>query len=383
MRVPYARQSISEDDISAVVEILKGEYLTQGPAVERFEESVANYCGAPFAIAMNSATSALHLACLALDLGPNDILWTSAITFVASANCGVYCGAKVDFVDIDLVTHNISLSALEEKFRNAEQQGCLPAVLIVVHFSGEPAELEPIKKLADRYGCRVIEDASHAIGARYKGAAIGSCWHSDITVFSFHPVKVITTGEGGMALTRDPALAQRMRLLRSHGITRSEAEFEGPTDGPWYYEQIMLGYNYRMTDIAAALGSQQLLRIDKFIDARHRLAANYDQALAALPLTRPHRNAGARSSLHLYVIRVGEDDNRRAVFEFLRASGVMVNVHYIPVYRHPFYKSMGYSPGSFPAAEKYYASAISLPMYAALSDNEQQLVIDAVGKALS
>ena len=383
MIVPYARQSISDDDISAVVAVLRSDYLTQGPVVEQFENDVADYCGAAFGVAMNSATSALHVACLALDLGPGDILWTSAITFVASANCALYCGASVDFVDIDIDNHNISVPALEEKFRAAERRNCLPSVLVVVHFSGEPADLKPIKAMADKYGCRLIEDASHAIGAQYHGTAIGACQHSDITVFSFHPVKILTTGEGGMAMTNDPKLADRLRLLRSHGITRDPAEMVHPFEGSWYYEQVELGYNYRLTDIGAALGCSQLRRIETFIARRHDLARRYDQALEGLLVTRPCRSAASRSALHLYVIRIDPDQHdRKVIFDRLRASGIMVNVHYIPVYRQPFYASLGHPFESCPSAETYYQSAITLPMYADLTHFEQDTVVDALRKAL-
>lgn len=383
--VPYARQAISDDDIAAVADALRSDWLTQGPAIPRFESALAKYCGAPHAVAVNSGTSALHIACLALGLGPGDRLWTSANTFVASANCARYCGADVDFVDIDPGTFNLNTAALADKLAHAEREGRLPKIVVPVHFGGQPCDMAEIARLAHRYGFAVIEDASHALGAEYGGAKIGSCDHSDVTVLSFHPVKIITTGEGGAALTRRADLAKRMQLLRSHGTTRDESQMEGPSDGPWYYQQITLGWNYRMTDIQAALGASQMYRIDEFVSRRRELAGRYDAAFAGSPIGVAARLDGAVSAWHLYVIQLEEarlGRSRKAVFEALRSSGIQVNVHYIPVHLQPYYQRLGFAPGDFPAAERYYERAISLPMYAGLSDSEQERVISAVKHAL-
>ncbi|HEY8351532.1 MAG TPA: UDP-4-amino-4,6-dideoxy-N-acetyl-beta-L-altrosamine transaminase [Sphingomonadales bacterium] len=383
--IPYGRQNISEEDISAVVEVLRSDFLTQGPAVPRFEAAVAEYVGARHAVACSNATAALHMACMALGVGPGDIVWTSPNTFVASANCALYCGASVDFVDIDPVTWNMSPAALEEKLRAAEREGRLPKVVIPVHFSGEPCDMAAIGALAKRYGFRVIEDAAHAIGAAYPGGKVGDCRHSDIVVFSFHPVKIITTGEGGLALTNDPEIASRLNLARSHGITRDPELMQGEPHGPWYYEQIGLGFNYRITDMQAALGLSQMARLEEFLDRRHQLADAYDAALAGLPLTTPYRNPASRSALHLYVVRLGLDriaKGHRQVFEELRASGIGVNLHYLPVYLQPHYRSLGFAPGHCPEAERYYAEAISLPIFATLSDTDQRFVIDKLGEVI-
>lgn len=383
--IPYGRQNISEEDISAVVEVLRSDFLTQGPAVPRFEAAVAEYVGARHAVACSNATAALHMACMALGVGPGDIVWTSPNTFVASANCALYCGASVDFVDIDPVTWNMSPAALEEKLRAAEREGRLPKVVIPVHFSGEPCDMAAIGALAKRYGFRVIEDAAHAIGAAYPGGKVGDCRHSDIVVFSFHPVKIITTGEGGLALTNDPEIASRLNLARSHGITRDPELMQGEPHGPWYYEQIGLGFNYRMTDMQAALGLSQMARLEEFLERRQQIADAYDAALAGLPLTTPYRNPDNRSALHLYVVRLGLDriaKSHRQVFEELRASGIGVNLHYIPVYLQPHYRSLGFAPGHCPEAERYYAEAISLPIFATLSDTDQRFVIDKLGEVI-
>jgi UDP-4-amino-4,6-dideoxy-N-acetyl-beta-L-altrosamine transaminase len=384
--IPYGRQDIREEDVDAVVEVLRSDFLTQGPAVPRFEEAVARYCGGVHAVAMNSATSALHIACLALGLGPGDRLWTSPITFVASANCGLYCGAQVDFVDIDPQTYNLCPLALERKLEEAAEQGKLPKVVVPVHLCGQPCDMKRIHALAQRYGFKVIEDASHAIGGKYLDEPIGSCRYSDITVFSFHPVKIITTAEGGMAVTRDPALAERMALLRSHGITRDASRMTHEPDGPWYYQQVELGFNYRMTDLQAALGTTQMQRLDEYVAARHALAARYDERLADLPLTRPWQHPDGYSGLHLYVIRLQPQRltaNHREVFEALRAHGIGVNLHYIPVHTQPYYRSLGFEPGQFPEAERYYAEAISLPLYSTLTIAQQDQVITAVSEVLA
>jgi len=382
--IPYGRQQIGEEDVQAVVDVLRSNFLTQGPAVPAFERAVAARCGAAHAVAANSATSALHLACMALGVGTGDVVWTSPITFVASANCARYCGAAVDFVDIDPRTYNMSASALGEKLARAEKADRLPKVVIPVHLTGQSCDMEAIGVLARRYGFRVIEDASHAIGGTYRGAPIGNCRYSDITVFSFHPVKIITTGEGGLATTNDPALARRMDLLRSHGITRDAAEMTREPDGPWYYQQVALGFNYRMTDIQAALGRSQLLRIDEWIARRHQIADAYDHDLAALPLTTPYRSPEGRSALHLYVVLLGDGSGkrRRQVFEALRAGGVGVNVHYIPVHLQPDFAGFGLREGNFPVAEDYYRRTLSLPMFPGLTDEQHGRVVDLLRGAL-
>lgn len=375
--IPYGRQDINQHDIDAVIQVLKSEFLTQGPMVPRFERAVADYCGASYGVAVNSATSALHIACLALGLGPGDYLWTTPITFVASANCGLYCGAKVDFVDIDPDTYNLCPKALETKLIQAEQEGRLPKVVVPVHFGGQPCNMEAIHGLSKRYGFRTIEDASHAIGGRYKGEPIGNCRYSDITIFSFHPVKIITSAEGGMAITNDHKLVAQMARLRSHGITREAADMTHASDGPWYYQQIELGFNYRMTDIQAALGLSQMQRLDEFVAKRHVLAARYDELLSGLPVTAPYQGENSYSGLHLYVIRLDITDPRvpqLQTFERMRMAGIGVNLHYIPIYRQPYYARAGYSPEDFPEAEKYYSEAITLPMYPGLTEEEQNEV---------
>lgn len=383
--IPYGRQSISPADIQAVVDVLNSDWLTQGPTVERFEQTVAGHCGTAHGVAVNSATSALHIACLAAGLGPGDILWTSPNTFVASANCGLYCGATVDFVDIDPRTYNMSVERLEEKLEQAERDGKLPKVVVPVHFAGQSCDMEAIGRLAGRYGFTVIEDASHAIGGRYKNEPVGNCRHSAMTVFSFHPVKIITTGEGGMVLTNSPELHERLLRLRSHGITRDPALMAGESHGPWYYEQIELGFNYRMTDIQAALGVSQMTRLDEFVKRRHQLAKRYDEALAELPLTLPWQHPDTWSAFHLYVIRLSLDrinQNRRHVFETLRERGILVNLHYIPVHTQPYYWAQGFKGGDFPEAEAYYREAITLPLYAGLSDADQDRVVVSLREVL-
>lgn len=383
--IPYGRQEISQADVDAVVEVLRSDYLTQGPCVPRFERAIADYCGAGHAVATNSATSALHIACLALGLGPGDWLWTTPVTFVASANCGLYCGARVDFVDIDPHTYNLCPQALERKLIAAEREGRLPKVVVPVHLCGQPCDMEAIHSLAVRFGFRVIEDASHAIGGRYKGEVIGNGRYSDITVFSFHPVKIITTAEGGMALTNDTELARRMNLLRSHGITRDLEEMVQEPDGPWYYEQVDLGFNYRMTELQAALGVSQLARLDDYVSGRHRLAERYDAQLASLPVVLPTQHKDGYSAFHLYVIRLQLSrikSSHRAVFEGLRERGVGVNLHYIPVYRQPYYRGLA-SACDCPNAEAYYAEAISLPLFPTMTDQQQTYVVEALWELLS
>jgi UDP-4-amino-4,6-dideoxy-N-acetyl-beta-L-altrosamine transaminase len=383
--IPYGRQSISDADVAAVVEVLRSDFLTQGPAVPRFERKVAEACGVAHAVAMNSATSALHVACMALGVGPGDRVWTSPNTFLASANCARYCGADVDFVDIDPHTYNMSAQALAAKLETAQRSGRLPKVVIPVHFAGQPCDMDAIAALAARYGFKVIEDASHAIGAGFGPHRIGDCRYSDITVFSFHPVKIVTSAEGGMATCRDAALAATMERLRSHGMTRDPALMTQAPDGPWYYEQIELGYNYRLTDLHAALGLSQMDRLDEWIERRHRIADRYDAELAGLPLALPRRVAGRRSALHLYVVRVSTNApmDRAALFAHLRAQDIGVNVHYIPVHLQPYYRQLGFAPGDFPEAEAYYRDAITLPMYASLDEADQSRVIAVLKAALS
>ncbi|MFJ3044280.1 UDP-4-amino-4,6-dideoxy-N-acetyl-beta-L-altrosamine transaminase [Herbaspirillum chlorophenolicum] len=385
--IPYGRQDISPADISAVLEVLNSDYLTQGPMVPLFEQTVSSYCGAGHAVAVNSATSALHIACMAFDLGPGDWLWTSPITFVASANCGLYCGAQVDFVDIDPRTYNMCVEKLAAKLVAAEKQGRLPAVVVPVHFSGQSCDMEAIHRLSRQYGFKVIEDASHAIGAIYKGEPVGNCRYSDITVFSFHPVKIVTTGEGGMALTNDPELADRMLRHRSHGITSEQEQMHArPADEIWNYQQIRMGYNYRMTDIQAALGVSQMQRLIPFIERRRLIAARYDREFADLPLQTPWQHSDGNSSYHLYAIQLQIDALRKTqiqVYEELRAAGILVNLHYIPVYRQPYYEKMGFGQGYCPNAERYYKQALSLPMYSAMTDEQQGLVIATVRQVLA
>lgn len=383
--IPYGRQEITAADIDAVVAVLRSDFLTQGPTVPAFEQAVARYCGAAHAVAVNSATSALHLACLALGVGRGDRVWTSPISFVASANCARYCNAVVDFVDIDPRTGNISVDRLGEKLQKARTNGSLPKVVIPVHLSGQPCDMAAIHALGREYGFSIIEDASHAIGARYRDQPIGNCSYSDIAVFSFHPVKIITTGEGGMAMTNNPELAERMALLRSHGITRDPSRMTREPDGPWYYQQIELGYNYRMTDIQAALGISQLERVDAYVSKRQALADRYDALLADLPVTLTVRDDSSRSSVHLYVIRLRLDQiqvTHRAVFGELRARGVGVNLHYIPIYAQPYYEAMGYASSAYPEADRYYATALTLPLHPALSVEDQAKVADGLRGAL-
>lgn len=384
--IPGGRQDISEADIQAVVDVLRSDFLTQGPAVPGFEDAVARYCGTQYAVAVSNATSALHIACLSLGVGPGDWVWTSPITFVASANCALYCGAKVDFVDIDPRTYNLSVERLAEKLALAEKLGCLPKVVIPVHLCGQPCDMGAIHALSQRYGFKIIEDASHAIGGKYRGEPIGSCRYSNITVFSFHPVKIITSGEGGMVLTNNAQLARRMQLLRSHGITRDAVEMTHAPDGSWYYQQIDLGFNYRVTDLQAALGQSQMQRLDEFVTKRHVIARRYGALLAGLPVTTPWQHPDSYSGLHLYVIRLQLSEigkTHRDIFEALRDAGIGVNLHYVPVYRQPYYAGLGFNEGLCPEAEQYYLEAISLPMYPALSEAQQDHVVAALRVAIS
>lgn len=384
--IPYGRQDITQSDIDAVVAVLRSDFLTQGPQVPLFEKAVAQHVGAQHALAVNSATSALHIACQALGVGPGDWLWTSPVTFVASANCGLYCGAQVDFVDIDPRTYNLCPQALERKLMEAEITGKLPKVVVPVHLCGQPCDMAAIHALSQRYGFTIIEDASHAIGGMYKGEFIGSGRYSDITVFSFHPVKIITTAEGGMALTNNAELANKMVLLRSHGITRDSAQMTRAPDGPWYYQQIDLGFNYRMTELQAALGVSQMARLDDYVARRHALAKRYDALLTDLPVTRPWQHPDSYSGLHLYVIRLQLDQickSHRQVFDSLREQDIGVNLHYIPVHTHPYYQKMGFKLGAFPESERYYAEAISLPMFQTLSEAQQDEVVAALLIAIS
>ncbi|MGH6839094.1 MAG: UDP-4-amino-4,6-dideoxy-N-acetyl-beta-L-altrosamine transaminase [Methylocella sp.] len=382
--IPYGRQEITQDDVDSVVAVLRSDALTQGPVVPKFERAVAAYCGAAHAVAVNSGTSALHVACMALGLGPGDWLWTSPITFVATANCALYCGARVDFVDIDERTYNLCPLALERKLTEAERNGRLPKVLAPVHFAGQPCDMLAIHALAQRYGCRIIEDASHAIGAEYRGEPVGNCRYSDVTVFSFHPVKIITTAEGGMALTNSSDLASRMARLRSHGVTRDPASMTRASDGAWFYQQIDLGMNYRMTELQAALGLSQLSRLDDYVARRHELARRYDDELASLPIVLPYQSKDGRSALHLYPIWIDPSRmDRRALFDRMRRSNIGVNVHYIPVHTQPYHRARRtFGFADCRASERYYAGALSLPMFASMTERERVRVIAALAEAV-
>ncbi len=384
--IPYGRQDINQADIDAVVAVLQSDFLTQGPVVSAFEKAIGDYCGVQHAIAVNSATSALHIACLALGVGNGDSVWTTPITFVASANCALYCGATVDFVDIDPRTYNLSVDRLAEKLAHAKKTGKLPKVVIPVHLCGQPCDMAGIHALSQQYGFKIIEDASHAIGGSYKGEPIGCGRYSDITVFSFHPVKIITSGEGGMAVTNDPALAKHMRLLRSHGISSTVADMQPrPVQEIWNYQQIDLGFNYRMTDLQAALGLSQIQRLDLFVKQRHEIAKRYDQLLSSLPVQLPWQHADSYSGYHLYVIRLKLTETQKTQKQFyteLHAAGIGVNVHYIPVYRQPYYENMGFKAGYCPMAEQYYSEVISIPMYPELTIEQQGFVVQTLRWAL-
>lgn len=380
--IPYGRQSISAADVQAVVDVLQSDFLTQGPVVPAFEQALAGLTGARHSVAVNSATSALHVACLALGLGPGDFLWTVPNTFLASANCARYCGAEVGFVDIDPGTWNMSAPALAQRLAEAERERRLPKIVVPVAFGGQSCDMRSIKSLADRYGFAVIEDASHAVGATYAGRPVGCGEFADITIFSFHPVKIVTSAEGGIATTQDDRLASRMQLFRSHGMTRDPALMEGESEGGWYYEQIELGYNYRMTELQAALGLSQLERLHQFVERRHQLATRYAALLDGLPLDMQHCLNDAHSALHLFPVRLHDTRRRRDVFDALRAAGIGVNVHYIPVHLQPYYRRLGFARGDFPVAEAYYAGAITLPMYPDLTEAMQDHVVDALKAAL-
>lgn len=383
--IPYGRQDITKKDIESVVEVLHSDFLTQGPVVPEFEEVVSEYCGVEYAVAVNSATSALHLACLALGLGEGDWLWTSPISFVASANCGLYCGAKIDFIDIDPKTYNLSPQELEKKLIKAEKEGRLPKIVIPVHFAGQSCEMEKIYQLSQKYGFKIIEDASHAIGGKYQDKPIGNCQYSDITVFSFHPVKIITTGEGGMAVTNSAKLTEKMQLLRSHGITRDNLLMTKDPEGSWYYQQIDLGYNYRITDIQASLGVSQIKRVDEFIKKRYQIKSHYDKQLVNLPVTLPFQSKESYSSLHLYPIQVNFDEvskTQKQLFTEMRNNGIGVNLHYIPIYLQPYYQNLGFNKGYCPNAEHYYSRAMSIPIFHSMTSSQQKEVENALFQVL-
>lgn len=382
--IPYGRQSVSQDDIDAVVGVLKSDFLTQGSVLPDFEKAVAHRVGAAFAVAANSATSSLHSAVAALGLGPGDLLWTTPITFVATANCARYLGADVDFVDIDPATFNMCPDALEEKLIAAEKSGRLPKIIAPVHMCGQSPDMRRLSSLARRYGVKIVEDASHAIGASYEDQPVGCCTYSDITVFSFHPVKIITSAEGGMALTNDAELAERMRRFRSHGVTRDPGLMRGESDGPWYYQQLELGYNYRMTELQAALGLSQMDRLDAFVESRNSLADRYHTLLKDLPLTLPVCRENCRSSYHLYVIQLESqaEDARTRFFNSLRSNNIGVNVHYIPVHLQPYYRDLGFNPGDFPKSEQYYRCAVSIPLYPDLTHAQQDYIAEVIAREI-
>lgn len=382
--IRYSQQSISDEDIEAVIDVLRSDWLTQGPAVEKFETAVADYCGAKYAVAVSHGTAALHLACLAMDVGPGDIVWTSPNSFVASANCALYCGASIDFVDIDPISYNISIDSLKTKLRRAEREGRLPKAVVALHFAGQSCEMRELADLGRAYGFGIIEDAAHALGGCYEDTRVGSCTYSDMSAFSFHPVKTITTGEGGMVLTNERDLRDKLMLLRTHGIDRPAKCSSDSQYGEWYYEQVDLGYNYRMTDIQAALGMSQLSRIDNFVGRRARIASRYSEAFSGLPLQVPATHPNVSSAWHLYVVRVrsGKKSERRRVFDELRQLGIFAQVHYIPIHTHPYYRKLGFAVGQFPEAERYYNETLSLPLHPDLSDEEQALVIDGMHKVL-
>jgi len=383
--IPYGRQEISEEDVTAVVEALRSDFLTQGPKVPLFEKILADYCGTKYGVAVNSATSALHAACFALELGEGDRLWTSPNSFVASANCGLYCGAMIDFVDIDPQTYNLSAKELEKKLFIAKKENKLPKILVTVHFAGQSCEMDKIYKLSREYGFSIIEDASHCIGGKYLDKSIGSCQYSSITVFSFHPVKIITTTEGGLATTNSKKLAEKMELFRTHGVTRNHSLMTKKSDEPWYYQQINLGFNYRMTELQAALGISQMKRVDEFVSRRHILKEKYELFLAGLPLIKPHQHEDSYSALHLYPVQIELNKvskNRKQIFSEFRENGIGVNVHYIPIHTQPYYEQLGFKEGDFPNSEYYYSRAISLPLFHAMTLDQQNKVCNILKRVL-
>ncbi len=380
--IPYGKHVIDDQDVAAVVDVLKNRFLTQGTMIPQFEQGLANYTGSQFCVSVNSGTSGLHVACLAAGVGKGDIVWTVPNSFVASANCALYCGATIDFVDIDPITRNISVDALAEKIAKAAASGQLPKVLIVVHFSGLSCDMEVIRTLSQSYGICLIEDAAHALGGKYQDTQVGSCRYSDMTVLSFHPVKSITTAEGGAVTTNDPKLQQRLTLFAKHGVTRDPELMEGDSDGDWYYQQVELGYNYRLSDLHAALGVSQLGKLDGFVQQRKEKAQIYQQHLQGLPLTLPSEQGFSESAWHLYMVEVTEHE-RKSVFDALRNKGVGVNVHYIPIHLQPFYRRLGFSAGDFPCSEAFYKNAITIPLFPTMSADEQSKVIDALKEVLS
>ena len=383
--IPYGKQDINKDDIDSVIEALESDFLTQGPKVPLFEKMISDYCDAAFGVAVNSATSALHIACLAIGLKKGDWLWTSPNSFVASANCALYCGAKVSFVDIDPKTYNISVEYLEEKLIKAKQENKLPKIVIPVHFAGQSCEMKKIHSLSKEYGFRIIEDASHAIGGMYLNAPIGNCKYSDITVFSFHPVKIITTAEGGLATTNSKQLADKMNQLRTHGINRDKELMVGPSEGEWYYQQVDLGFNYRMTELNAALGISQLKRLNNFVESRRNLKKRYDDLLSDLPIIRPFQIKDSNSSFHLYPIQINLNNvkrSRKQIFDTMRQHDIGVNIHYIPIHRQPYFSNLGFKIGDFPNAEKYYSRAISIPLFPSMSEDQQNIVVNTLKMVL-
>tara|TARA_B110000008_G_scaffold279229_1_gene325474 strand:- start:1244 stop:2401 length:1158 start_codon:yes stop_codon:yes gene_type:complete len=383
--IPYGKQDITEADIKSVLKVLHSDFLTQGPQVPLFENAISNYCCAEYSVAVNSATSALHIACMALGISKGDIVWTSPNSFVASANCAIYCGAKINFVDIDPQTYNLSVYELERKLIQAKKENKLPKLLIPVHFAGQPCDMKQIYSLGQEYGFKIIEDASHAIGARYMNNQVGSCKYSDITVFSFHPVKIITTAEGGIATTKSKKLANKMKLLRSHGVTRDKGLMSGDSDGDWYYQQVDLGFNYRMTELQAALGSSQLNRVERFISNRKKIKDRYDLLLNDLPIVKPYQNQNCYSSFHLYPIQIDSKfvtKSRKKIFDALRSRGIGVNVHYIPIHMQPYYSMLGFKAGDFPNAEAFYEKAISIPIFQSMTLVQQDEVISSIKAVL-
>lgn len=379
--INYGKQNINEEDIEAVINVLKSDFLTQGPIIEQFEQKVAEYCGAKYAVAVSNATAALHIACLSAGLKKDEIVWTSPNTFVASANCALYCGGKVDFVDINEFTYNMDVTLLEEKLKNAEIK---PKIVIPVHFAGQSCEMEKIHELSKKYGFKIIEDASHAIGAEYKKVKVGSCKYSDMTVFSFHPVKIITTGEGGMVLTNDEELYEKLKLYRSHGVTRNKLLMKNNSDEPWYYEQIDLGFNYRMTDIQAVLGISQMNRLNLFVEKRRALAENYNNLLKNIDITLPFQHFETKSSWHLYVIKIDfKKINKVKLFEKMKSKDINLNLHYIPVHLQPFYHELGFKKGDFPNSEKYYQNVITLPLFFDLTEKQQEYIVKSLREVLS